>query len=183
LQQDWILEGYARHVGQRGESRGGEHGSHMASPPSSSRRRGLGGTSHRSQAVATGGSGVTGVTGVTASGGNTGSSGLGAFVFPPIEPQSGSNGPVSSTGGKSHKIKSSKSGAIQQEASGSSTYTSGVGSSSGPGGGNIGAAGGVSGGGAFGSLAGGGLQGLGGGGGLEGPVLKQQADPWPAPDL
>mmetsp|Transcript_43722 Transcript_43722/g.135474 ORF Transcript_43722/g.135474 Transcript_43722/m.135474 type:complete len:723 (-) Transcript_43722:338-2506(-) len=73
LQQEWILEGYARHAAQR-DPRNGEHGSHsMASPPSSSsKRRGFG--THRGQGAAVPGAAAAGA---------------GNFVFPPIESGSG----------------------------------------------------------------------------------------------
>mmetsp|Transcript_111190 Transcript_111190/g.358970 ORF Transcript_111190/g.358970 Transcript_111190/m.358970 type:complete len:787 (-) Transcript_111190:571-2931(-) len=105
LQQEWILEGYARHAAQR-EPRPG-----ASQPPSSSssKRR----TTHRGQPVASVGA---------ASGGVTGS-----FVFPPIEQVGG----VSSSG-KAHKSRTSRGNSIiQPELSAGPGGAVGGGSSSG----------------------------------------------------
>jgi serine/threonine protein kinase len=90
LQQEWILEGYARHVAQREP-----HASHSDHPPSSSssKRRGLG--MHRGQATQ----------------GSTAGNGTGAFIFPPIDQQ----GTVSSSKHHStgHNRRSNRASASQ----------------------------------------------------------------------
>lgn len=129
LQQEWILEGYARHAAQRehaaqrdarGDASHRSHGAHegsmasMASPPSSSvvsaKRRsqhnqhqhhGQHGqhVSHRNQAIEQHGSHRS--QGIMAA--TASSTHTGGFVFPPIESQSGM--PTSS---KHHKMRLSK---------------------------------------------------------------------------
>jgi len=97
LQQEWILEGYARHAAQRDPRQThGDHGSahSMASPPSSSSKRRVFGGMHRGQAA------------------QASTAGPGSFVFPPIESSSGN--PPSS---KHTKHRSSKNSGIVAEAS------------------------------------------------------------------
>lgn len=98
LQQEWILEGYARHAAQR-DPRSQTHGDHsahsMASPPSSSSKRRVFGGMHRGQAA------------------QASTAGPGSFVFPPIDSSSGN--PPSS---KHSKHRSSKNSGIVQEAGG-----------------------------------------------------------------
>jgi len=129
LQQEWILEGYARHASQRASGmQGPESSSHsMASPPSSSsRKRGFG--SHRQQqTTSNGGPGTLGATT-----GGTGNVAGSSFVFPPI-------GPIESSGtlhgtSKTHKSRSTKGSNAGLEGQG--TLSGAAGSSSGVSGGN-----------------------------------------------
>lgn len=133
LQQEWILEGYARYAAQR-DNRGGDVSNNMASPPSSSSKRGRGVSSHRGvgNVVAAGGS-MSGTSGGGGSGvgmggstsGGSGGQGGGNFVFPPID----SGMPQASS--KPHKTRASKAQAQDMAAA-----MSGVpppGSASGPG--------------------------------------------------
>jgi len=97
LQQEWILEGYARHGQQR------QAEPHATPPTSSSRHRRQNQGMHRNQAGAGGNLANIGSMGVQNSGslgggmggmgggggGNTGGGGGGGFVFPPIESSGG----------------------------------------------------------------------------------------------
>jgi serine/threonine protein kinase len=81
LQQEWILEGYARHAAQRDQrdphrEHGHGGGNPMASPPSSSSKRSSKHSTHVSHSHRTQGMAAT-------AGGNN------SFVFPPIDSQSG----------------------------------------------------------------------------------------------
>jgi serine/threonine protein kinase len=98
LQQEWILEGYARHTAQR-EGRGDAgHQSNAASSSSKSHRsRGLG--MHRGQATQASTDG-------------------GSFVFPPIGEQSGQSS------SKHHKSRSSKTSSADATATTSGNSTS-----------------------------------------------------------
>jgi serine/threonine protein kinase len=98
LQQEWILEGYARHAAQRDVARE----QHSSPASSSSKRRGLG--MHRGQAAQ------------ASSGGNAMNNT--SFVFPPIDHQSGSQAQPPSS--KHHKHRSSKTSGTEM----ASTMTS-----------------------------------------------------------
>mmetsp|Transcript_134220 Transcript_134220/g.347631 ORF Transcript_134220/g.347631 Transcript_134220/m.347631 type:complete len:741 (+) Transcript_134220:195-2417(+) len=166
LQQEWILEGYARHAAAQRDPRGAtdHHGgtaSHgMPSPPSSSsrhRRGGLGQSLHRGTANNGGGG---------ASGGGGTNTGNNTFMFPPIEASGGSipHPPSTAGGSKMHKKKSLGQGdGAGSSGVGSLGVGSGVGAGfpSAPGGGLAAASGfGL---GDTGSLMGGGQGGAGGG--------------------
>lgn len=118
LQQEWILEGYARHAAarsQQSETHRDHSGGHsMASPPSSSsKRRGFGGL-HRGQAT------------------QASTAGPGSFVFPPIDSNSGN--PPSSKHTKHRSSGKSGSGGVEAQTSGSaggSSHAASVGGSSG----------------------------------------------------
>lgn len=159
LQQEWILEGYARHAAQRDPRAVAEAapvvaapGGPLPSPPSSSsrHRRQLG------QQAKAQGSGIL----PPATGGSN-------FVFPPIEAPGGLP-PASSTSSKLHKKKSAAGDGVGAGASSGLVSSSGggLGISGGLGGlGGLGSLGGLGGLGSLGDLGGGAGSGLGGSGG------------------
>eukprot|EP00927_Polykrikos_kofoidii_P085503 TRINITY_DN9321_c0_g3_i1.p1 TRINITY_DN9321_c0_g3~~TRINITY_DN9321_c0_g3_i1.p1 ORF type:complete len:825 (+),score=131.52 TRINITY_DN9321_c0_g3_i1:27-2501(+) len=193
LQQEWILEGYARHAAQRAAPPADQSGHGVTSTPSSSSRRRAGGNNHRSAATNGGNSsgfpvsnngpvsssgGPAAVTNASSSGagggggggggGGCGGGGGNTFVFPPIESSASSSlQPVTT---KPHKQSRSTRIANAQQDTVGGPMSSGLGSSttavssSFSGGGGLGM--GSGGGGGLASL--GGCGGVGGGGGGHG---------------
>jgi len=181
LQQEWILEGYARHAAQRSAAPAAgpeSSGFGMSSPPSSSSRKRAGGGSqaHRGgQPTGTSATQAQGLmsSGVVAGGGATASS---SFVFPPIESSGGGSGMHGSS--KTHKSRSTKGSAagLAQDGQGGGSGSGAVGPSSfglGSTGGMPLAAGGL---GSMGGTGGGGLEVMGGG---HKPPLPHQQQPPP----
>lgn len=113
LQQEWILEGYARHAAQK-DPRSSEHAGH--SQASSSRRSGFGQSTK-------GGHQSIGAAGNTTGGGGGG----GSFIFPPIESNSGLPAAAKPT-----KHRSSKGSSQAEAAATTAGLTAGLSGSSGP---------------------------------------------------
>jgi serine/threonine protein kinase len=133
LQQEWILEGYARHAAQRSSDARGEsshrdnHGFSMAAPPSavgSKRQRGQHGQhgqhSHRSQGMAA-----------------TASTTQSSFVFPPID----SSQPSIPTSSKHHKRSSKETNIITSSTSAAAAGMGVSGAMAAPSSGGIGSSG------------------------------------------